>query len=265
MIADASTSPFGSVGAPSRRIVMASGHLAVSALVAAVAWLVVFQLWFPGLFSEIAGGTGLFWLVITVDVMLGPLLTAVVASPRKSIKQLKIDIGCIAAVQLLALAFGLYTLALARPVAVAFEVDRMRVVTAADIEPASLMQAPEALRALSWTGPRVIAAVKPTDPNQAVRAIELGLAGIDLAMLPSQWRAYEEQREQVRKASRPVDELITKYPQAAAAVGALTRQAGVQANEVRFLPLMSRQASWVTLVAGPESRIIGHLPFDGFF
>jgi hypothetical protein len=30
------------------------------------------------------------------------------------------------------------------------------------------------------------------------------------------------------------------------------------------LPLMSRQSSWVSLVA-PGAKIVGHLPVDGFF
>ena len=35
------------------------------------------------------------------------------------------------------------------------------------------------LRSLSWTGPVTLAAMKPADPAEQVRTIELGLAGIE--------------------------------------------------------------------------------------
>src|ERR1039457_430529 len=98
-------------------------------------------------------------------------------------------------VQLAAFAYGVWSIALARPVYVSFEIDRFRVVTAADIEAKTLADAPAALRSLPWLGPKEIAAVKPTDPAEQLRAIDLGLAGFDLSMVPKYWRDYSSQRD----------------------------------------------------------------------
>jgi len=34
---------------------------------------------------------------------------------------------------------------------------------------------------------------------------------------------------------------------------------------MRFLPMTSRHASGVALLAPPDARIVGYLPVDGFF
>lgn len=248
-----------------RRLRAAGLHLALSALVAALVSLLVFRVWYPSPYGAMAGGLSLFALLVGVDMVLGPALTAVVASPSKPIAELRRDLILIVLVQLSAFAYGLYTIALARPVHMAFEVDRLRIVAAADIDPSTLADAPEPYRSLPWTGPRLIAAVKPTDPGEQMRSVELGLAGIDLAMQPRRWRDYASESANAWRVARPVTVLQTKYPQAVTDVARLAAEARQPVESLRFLPLMSRRASWVALLAGPDARIVGYLPLEGFF
>jgi hypothetical protein len=249
----------------SRRLVATSVHFIASLLLTAFAALVVFVVWYPPPYAAMAGGLGLFALIVGVDVVLGPTLTAVISSPAKQMREFRRDLAVIAVVQLSALGYGLYTLALARPVWLSFEVDLFRVVTAADVEPELLGEAAPQFRQLPWSGPRLIAAVKPTDPNEQLRSIDLGLAGIHLSMLPRHWRDYASQRDAAWRAGRPVALLLTKYPQAALPLADIAARAGQPVEALRFVPLVSRQASWVTLLAGPDSHVVGHLPLDGFF
>lgn len=248
-----------------RRLQAAGIHFLASAGVAALAAIVVFQVWYPAPFAAVAGGLGLFTLLVTVDVVLGPALTAVAASPAKRAVELRRDLAVIVAIQLTAFAYGLYTIAIARPVYLAFEIDRMRVVTAADVEPALLREAEEKFRTLPWFGPVLVAAVKPVTPEAQLRSIDLGLAGVDLSMIPANWREYSSQSNEVWARARPVQALTEKYPQSAAGLAEIAAASGVAVAELRFLPLLSRQASWVTLIAAPGARVVGHLPFDGFF
>jgi hypothetical protein len=171
-----------------RRLKAGGLHLLASVALAALVSALVFGVWYPAPYAAVAGGTSLFFLLVSVDVVMGPALTAVVANPSKPAAEFRRDFALIVALQLAALGYGLYTMALARPVYMAFEVDRMRVVVAADIEPASLAEAPPALRSLPWLGPKLIAAVKPVDPNEQMKSFDLGMAGIDLAMVPRNWR-----------------------------------------------------------------------------
>ena len=116
------------------RFAAAGIHLAISALIALAAAALVFGLWFPGLYRLMSGGQSLFVLVVSVDVVLGPLLTlAVFDRTRKSIRHLRMDLLVIALLQTAALGYGLHTVMAVRPVALVFEVDRFRVVTAADV------------------------------------------------------------------------------------------------------------------------------------
>jgi hypothetical protein len=45
----------------------------------------------------------------------------------------------------------------------------------------------------------------------------------------------------------------------------IAKDAGQSAQALRFLPLMSRSESWVTVVAEPGAKVVGYLPVDGFF
>lgn len=247
------------------RLRTASLHLLASAFIAALAAALVFLVWYPSPYSTLAGGTSLFLLIVSVDVVMGPALTAVAASPGKGRTELMRDLAVIVVLQLAAFGYGLYTMALARPVLLVFEVDRLRVVTAADIDPASLTDAPPLLRQLSWMGPRMVAAVKPSVPAEQMRSIELGFAGSDLAMQPKQWRDYASHSSDVWRAARPVAVLLVKYPQLASSVAGIAQSAGQPPEALRFLPLMSRRASWVSLITAPGARVVGHLPVEGFF
>ena len=247
------------------RFKAAALHLLASAAVAALAAALVFLLWYPPPYATLAGGASLFLLIVSVDVILGPALTAVAASPGKPRRELVRDLAVIVAIQLAAFGYGLYTMALARPVWLAFEVDRLRVVTAADIDATTLTQAPAGLQSLSWTGPRMIAALKPTDPAEQMNAMQLGLAGIDLSMQPRYWRDYASQADAAWLRARPVSVLLGQHPGLAAEVAAFAKAAGQPPETLRFLPLVSRQASWVALIASPGARLVGHLPVDGFF
>jgi hypothetical protein len=248
-----------------RRVAATAAHLAGSAVIATIAAFLVFKLWYPSPYTEMAGGAGLFLIMMGVDVVMGPALTAVIANPTKPRSEFVRDLAIIVVLQLSALIYGLHTMAIARPVVLSFEVDRFRLVTASDVDTDTLSLAPEALRHLSWTGPRLIAAVKPTDPAEQVRSVELGLSGIDLSMIPRNWRKYDEHAADAWRKARPVSELLAHYPKIQPQLARIAMDASRPLGELRFLPVMSRQVSWVAVLSEPGVRIQGFLPVDGFF
>ena len=112
----------------------AAWHLLISLILAGLAALLVFGVWYPYPYAELTGGLALYKLVISVDIVCGPLLTLILASPSKKLKERIIDFSLIGMIQLAALIYGLYSVSLARPVVAAFETDRINVVTAAEID-----------------------------------------------------------------------------------------------------------------------------------
>lgn len=249
----------------SRRVVATGIHLLMSCAVAAVAATLVFLVWYPPPHAAVAGGVSLFLLLVSVDVVLGPALTAVAANPTKTRRALGRDIAVIVAIQLAAFAYGMYTIAMARPIYMVFEVDRLRVVTAADVDPATMADAAPGFAALPWFGPKLIAASKPTKPDEALRSIDLALGGIEFSMIPHNWRDYASQSDAAWKLARPLPALVAKYPETAAATTQIAAKSGQSIDALRFLPLVSRQASWTAVLAAPDARIVGYLPVDAFF
>jgi hypothetical protein len=243
---------------------VASLHLGACLFIAALAALLVFLCWYPSPFAAITDVAPVFLMLVGIDIVIGPALTLVVAKPTKRRAELVRDLSVIAVLQLSALAYGLHSVASARPVALVFEADLLRLVTASDVEPDSLGEAPGALRRLSWRGPTLMSAIKPTDADELLRTTELGLAGVPLAALPKYWRDYATQAR-VWQTARPVPALLTHYPNLKADAAAIARDAGQPPEALRFVPLVSRQASWVALVAAPNARVVGYLPVDGFF
>ena len=54
-------------------------HLTISATIASLSLALILGLWFPGPLFEAAGGLGLIFLLVCVDVTVGPLLTLIVS------------------------------------------------------------------------------------------------------------------------------------------------------------------------------------------
>lgn len=239
-------------------------QLASSAALALAVAFIIFGLLYPAPYGVLAGGTALFLIVIGSDVIIGPGLTALVADPGKPARQLRSDLAWIVAVRVVSLAFGMHAVAAGRPVLLAFEVDFFRLVSAAEVETDTLVEAPSGLRRLSWTGPTLIAAVPPVDPEGLLRAMELGLAGFDLAVEPRHWRDYVSRQDAVWRSARPLGALLERHPHLGSDAGAIAAAAGVSVDGLRFLPLKTRRGNGTVVVAGPAARVVGHLHADGF-
>lgn len=112
-------------------------HLLCSVAVAGVAWLLTSALWYPAPLDALAGGTALFLILVSVDVVMGPALTALVSNPNKTRVELRRDLSVVVGLQIAAFAYGLYSMAHARPVALVFEVDLFRPISAAQVDGAA--------------------------------------------------------------------------------------------------------------------------------
>jgi hypothetical protein len=191
----------------------ASGiHFVISLVLAILAAVLVFAVWYPYPYREISGGRELFLLVVTVDVIMGPLSTLTVFNTRKPRKELLRDLGIIGLLQLAALAYGLWTVAVARPVHLVFEIDRFRVVHAIDVPPELLNRAPDGLKQLPLTGPTLLSVRAFKDGNESFDATMTALQGLQLGARPDLWQSYEKARPQILARARPLAELKTRFP-----------------------------------------------------
>jgi hypothetical protein len=245
------------------RLVAAAVHLALSALVAGTVAALVLGVWYPMPFREISGGRELFFLVVSVDLVLGPLITLVIFDRLKPFKALRRDLAIVAALQLAGLAYGVHTVWVVRPVYMVFEVDRFQVVRAIDIDDADLAQAPEGLRVLPLWGPGLIMA-QPAEGQDALRAVEQALAGQDIHLQPGTWRPYSAAVPAVLARAKPLAALLREQPLRRPEIEAAVRSTNLPPERVAYLPVLARETDWVVLVDKQDARVIGYLPFGGF-
>jgi hypothetical protein len=245
---------------PQLRAKAAGVHLLISLAVAALIAALVFGLWYPGAYRLLSGGRELFLLVISVDVVLGPLLTFAVFNLRKGWPHLRRDLAVIALLQLSALGYGMYTVCIARPVAMVFEVDRFRVLTTNDVYTTELPKARPEYRRLPLTGPWLLGARKPQGINEKNDALMVGLEGIDIGQRPMFWQPYADSISDALARAKPVARLLNQYPTPTAE---LLREFKVDNATARYLPVLAR-GNWVAILDA-HGAIAGFIPVDGFF
>jgi hypothetical protein len=241
-------------------------HLVLSAVVAVVVGALVFAIWYPTPFREISGGRELFLLVVSVDVIIGPLITLFVFDLRKPRSELVRDLGIVALLQVAALAYGLHSVAQARPAVVALEGKRLRVVRAIDLTADDIRRAPEGLDSLRWTGPNFVA-TRPPQPDEKLEAIERGLAGQDIGMRPEFWLPEAQTATAYAGAAMPIERLRTLNAKQAAEVDAAVISvvgSAQAASALGYLPILARRTDWSALVDRDTGRIVGYVPFEGF-
>jgi len=215
-------------------------HLALSIVVAALAAGLVFALWYPMPFREISGGRDLFLIVVAVDVVVGPLITFAVFDRRKPRKELTRDLTVVALLQLAALIYGLHTVAQARPVVLALEGDRLRVVRAIDLAAADFADAPKGLQSLSWTGLLTVATRPPT-AEEKFDTIARGLAGEDVGMRPAFWLPTAQAAAAFARAAQPLDALARRQSGRKTDLDLAVQRTGRSADQLGFLPILARR------------------------
>jgi hypothetical protein len=150
-------------------------HFSVSLLIALCSVLVVFFIWYPGELSNALGVLQIFMIILIVDVTIGPLLTLIVFNPQKPPSRwrigkfrwdLRCDITAIALFQLVALAYGVHTVAQSRPLWLVLTGNQFNVVRSVDIEKEHLEKGSPPFNKRSVFGPRWIAALQPEDPAE---------------------------------------------------------------------------------------------------
>jgi hypothetical protein len=240
-------------------------HLGLSAFVGLTTAAIVFGLWFPYPYRDLAGGQHLFLLLVSVDVVCGPLLTAVLFNPVKSRRELTLDLSLVALVQLAALVYGVHVISQARPVVLAFEADRLVAVSAAQIDPATLDKAPPDLRKLSWSGP-VLVGTRDAKAGETMESVMWSTQGVEPSARPGWWQDYENSRPQIQKRMKKlVDLRAARSGDAQAAIDAAAAKAGLALTDLFYLPLTSQKMldGWIALL-DREGRIVGYAPVDGF-
>ena len=146
-----------------------------------------------------------------VDLVLGPLLTLVIANPGKPRRELTRDIGVIVAVQLIALIYGAASLWNGRPLYYAFSETQLQLVQAYDInagETALALRQNATLAPHWYSLPRWIWAPLPEDPEESAKIVASAVAGgDDVISMPRYFKRWEDGLPALRTQLKKVDDL----------------------------------------------------------
>ena len=246
------------------RFKWAIGHFLVSALILLVVGGLIFFVWYPHPYRVLAGGLNLFLLVAAVDVVLGPVCTFAVAAAKKPLKELRMDVALIALVQVGALSYGAWTVFQARPVYLAFEIDRLRVIHAIDVDPGLLAQSAPEFRSLPVRGPELVAVRPFASATERMEVTMAALQGVDIGARADLWVGYDTQTQAVQLAAQPLSALLAAKPEAAPVVQAGLASAGLKLDGVRYLPVASRHAFWTAILSPLDARPVLFLPVDPY-
>jgi hypothetical protein len=186
-------------------------HLLGSATVPTLILAGLYIGWYrwPGWY--LTGAAKIALILACVDVVLGPIVTFLIASPSKPRRVLARDIACIVLVQLAAMGYGATSLWKGRPLYYAFSVDRLELVQASDLtaEDVALARQHNPDLAPYWYSlPRFVWAPLPDDPklrDQILRTAVFG--GKDVIQMPRYFKAWSQGVPELRAALKAPDRL----------------------------------------------------------
>lgn len=235
-------------------------HFLISLVVLGIVTALVVWRWYPpGLFGMAKAGM-LLAILAGVDLVLGPLLTAIVFRSGKP--GLKFDLTVIALLQVAALAYGFHTLWTSRPAYIVAVANQFRLVFANELEIPSTDSASSTPHPIPRWGAEVVAAPLPTDPKARMAAIMDSLGGADAFLEPSHYVPYPPPGDEPLRFAMPAAKVIALAPASdrAAWRSAFDRHAGVA--RLSMLPLQSMRGSAAVLLDGADGRIVGYVGLD---
>jgi len=237
-------------------------HLLGSIIVALLAAILVFVVWYPAPLASATGVGTIFLLLLAVDVVIGPCITLLVFNPAK--KELKFDLAVVLLLQIGALLYGMHAVWVARPVYLVFNAGRFDLVYANDLGPEKLKEVSDPrFRSIPLFGPRAIAASMPSDQKERSAIVAAALNGQDdLQQMPKYYVAYEEARGEVLKHIKPLEQLRAFNRGKEAEVDALVQKHSSFKGGTSYLPLKAKVKDLAVIVARGSGEVLEIVPLD---
>lgn len=208
-----------------KRLKFFLSHLSISAVVAFIVLGLIFFIWYPTPLATAVGVTELFFMMLVIDVIIGPILGLLVYKEAK--KTLKFDLSIIIALQIAALSYGVYSIEQGRPVWLAYNVDRFEMIRKNEVITDHIDQALAQFQHTSWFKPQYVAVQFAQDKKQREEDMFAEvLAGISLAQKPERYIDFAQAKASIKQQAQPlallndfndpnaVKMILVQYPQA---------------------------------------------------
>lgn len=225
-------------------------HLSISVLIALVSLYLIFMVWHPAPLAQAVGVTVVFVIMLGIDMVLGPVLTLIVA--KKGKKLLKLDLAVIIILQLAALVYGMYNIAISRPVYIAFDTSRFEVVQANEVPKESLEQAEAPYQRLGWGKPEYVAVTAVTsDEERSARLFSELETGVAPSKQPNLYEPLDNQWAVMAAKSHDLTELSKNN-----STKSMNKVKVDYPSATGWLPLVAYEQDMVVLVDVPNKTVV---------
>jgi hypothetical protein len=220
-------------------------HLLASATVLTILLGSLYLGWYHWPGWRLADVTQVVTMLVGVDLVLGPLMTLIIANSKKSRRTLTRDIGIIVSVQLCAMVYGSTVLWNGRPLYYAFSETVLQLVQAYDIssEEAALGNRQNPALAPHWYSlPRWIWAPLPEDPEESAKIVTAVVTdgGDDVVSMPRYFKPWDQGLPALRAQLKKVDNLAYFSPGEKKKLKAKMQAAGLPSDQLNTMPLTGR-------------------------
>lgn len=233
-------------------------HLSISAAVVGVALALVFFVWYPSPYFQIAGTWNVLRILIAVDLVVGPLMTLMLFRSGKP--GLVFDLSVIAAIQIAALVYGTTVIYSERPYFVVFSIDRFEVLARKDVDEAAITDA--RLKQKSWSEPIYVVASLPDSFEEQQRLIDEVLQGKpDIERRPEYWSPYAEKSDIVLEKATPIAEFGRARPDAAEFARRII-ETHEQGDRLSGVPVIGKRGAYLMVIEPEQKKPVGLIPVD---
>ena len=230
-------------------------HLGIGLLVVTgfllFCWLLVYT---PAILG-LEGGDRIAFMILGVDLALGPMLTFVVY--RKGKRELKRDIAIIVAIQVIAFGYGVWTLCTGRPLYLAYVVEHFQIMTPAEIDPDRIRDRRLAPRLIG--GPRPVYVARAEGEDVLRITLEAALGGRDVEHYPEYYRRFDEHLDQVRERAWTLDRVRRETPAAVEPIEQAIQRLGRTESELLIVPIVGHAKRAVVLLDRDSGAILDYV------
>ena len=205
---------------------------------------------YPAPFFRAAGGLHLIGFILTIDIVIGPVLTFLVFDRAK--KSLKKDLALIGFLQISALLYGLYATALSRPVFMTYVVDRYEMVSAADVDPEEFLKAPSDLKMPPWGHPEIAYAQRPDDADARSLIMFSAVNGVDINRMFRYYKPAKLAVPEILKRAKPIADL-KQFNQSESVNNYLSVYS---TRNISYVPVQGKKQDLVALVDSKTGDLI---------
>ena len=233
-------------------------HLSISAFIIGIFYLFVLTVWYPAPYFQVSGLLGIMLMLVAIDLIIGPLLTFIVFKPKKP--SLKFDLSVIAAIQIVALAYGAIAVYEGHPVYVAYTVDRFTLVSVGEADPEKAKY--KEFKVSTFGVPQVVYAKMPEKSDERNDLMfSAASGGKDLEHHAEYYEPINQYTDKIVKRSVAVDKILAHSDSKKELESFLEKQ-GKEAKEFAFLPLMGKEKVMLWALDRKDGKPVAVLDID---